>query len=208
MIPAPPRFLLFLGLLAAGSVTALAAGVAPTLAFLTGFDIGAVAFAVSMLPAFMKGDAESLRRKAAREDAGRPLAPVISAVVIAAIVLAVVSEAEAARESPVLLTVVLASLALAWTFASLVMAIHYAHLYYDGRAPEGGLLFPGGGAPDFGDFCYFAFTLSATFQVSDVQIAERRLRRLALLHGVGAFLFNIGVVALTVGVAASVLVGR
>jgi len=207
VLPAHPRFLLFLAVMAAGSAGALLERTAPVLAFLTGFDMGAAAFAVSLLPLFMKGDADSLRRGAAREDAGRPLAPVISAAVIAAIVLAVASEAQAARGSLVLLSFVLATLVLAWVFASLVMALHYAHLYYDGRTPEGGLQFPGGEAPDFGDFCYFAFTLSATFQVSDVQIAERRLRRLALLHGVGAFLFNIGVVALTVGVAASALVG-
>ena len=42
-----------------------------------------------------------------------------------------------------------------------------------------------------------------TFQVSDVQITSGRMRRLALAHGLLAFFYNIGVVALSVSVVAS-----
>ena len=44
-----------------------------------------------------------------------------------------------------------------------------------------------------------------TFQVSDVQITARKLRRLALVHGLIGFLFNTVIVALTVNIAASLL---
>jgi uncharacterized membrane protein len=44
-----------------------------------------------------------------------------------------------------------------------------------------------------------------TFQVSDVQITSRRLRRLALLHGLVSFLYNTIIVALTVNIAAGLL---
>ncbi|MEJ1978119.1 MAG: DUF1345 domain-containing protein [Acetobacteraceae bacterium] len=37
--------------------------------------------------------------------------------------------------------------------------------------------------PDYWDFVYFAFVLGMTFQVSDVQITSRKLRRLATAHG-------------------------
>ena len=71
--------------------------------------------------------------------------------------------------------------------------------------PDGGLLFPGAHPPDYWDFAYFALVLGMTFQVSDVQIASRKFRRLALLHGFLGFLFNTVILALSVNVAASLL---
>ena len=41
-----------------------------------------------------------------------------------------------------------------------------------------------------------------TFQVSDVQIVNRRLRRTALVHSVIAFFFNVFIIAISVSVAA------
>ena len=37
-----------------------------------------------------------------------------------------------------------------------------------------------------------------TFQTSDVQITSPRIRRLALVHSLAAFAFNIGVIAFTI----------
>ena len=44
-----------------------------------------------------------------------------------------------------------------------------------------------------------------TFQVSDVQITAKPLRRLATVHGLLGFLFNTVIVALTVNIAAGLL---
>ena len=41
-----------------------------------------------------------------------------------------------------------------------------------------------------------------TFQVSDVQIGERTIRRVALVHGVIAFFFNVIVIAVSVNIVA------
>ena len=71
--------------------------------------------------------------------------------------------------------------------------------------PDKGLYFPGGDAPDYWDFVYFAIVLGMTFQVSDVQITSRKLRRLATVHGLLGFLFNTVIVALTVNLAANLL---
>ncbi len=60
-------------------------------------------------------------------------------------------------------------------------------------------------SPDYWDFVYFALVLGMTFQVSDVQITSRKLRRLATVHGLIGFLFNTVIVALTVNIAASLL---
>jgi uncharacterized membrane protein len=44
-----------------------------------------------------------------------------------------------------------------------------------------------------------------TFQVSDVQIENHRLRRIALAHGVLAFFFDVVVLALIINIVAGLL---
>jgi uncharacterized membrane protein len=88
-------------------------------------------------------------------------------------------------------------------FVNIMFALHYAHDYY--AAPDAnasGLAFPGTSEPDYWDFMYFAFVLGMTFQVSDVQITSRGVRRFALMHGVLAFFFNVVIIALTVNIVA------
>ena len=88
-------------------------------------------------------------------------------------------------------------------------AFRYAHEYYalsdDGPAVDGGLIFPGEEHPDYLDFLYFALVLGMTFQVSDIAITSRKLRRLAALLGLLGFLFNTVILALTVNIAAGLL---
>jgi uncharacterized membrane protein len=96
-----------------------------------------------------------------------------------------------------------------WLMTHVVFALRYAHEFYE-TAPgrqgmAGGLQFPDDDDPDYWDFAYFALVLGMTFQVSDVQITARTLRRLATIHGLLGFLFNTVVIALTVNIAASLL---
>lgn len=67
----------------------------------------------------------------------------------------------------------------------------------------GGLEFPGDEPPDYLDFAYFSFVLGMTFQVSDVQITHRGLRRLSLVHALISFFFTTVIVALTINMLAS-----
>ncbi len=103
---------------------------------------------------------------------------------------------------------VMATLLLSWLMVHTTFAFRYAHEFYtrtDGRTFDGGLEFPRETAPDYLDFVYFALVLGMTFQVSDVQITARKLRRLATLHGLLSFLFNTVIVALTVNLAAGLV---
>jgi uncharacterized membrane protein len=112
----------------------------------------------------------------------------------------------AGRHQHVALVVI--TLALTWFVVQMVFAMRYAHEYYTatiGKAADKGLEFPGGEEPDYWDFAYFAMVLGMTFQVSDVQITSRKLRRLATVHGLMGFLFNTVLVALTVNLAANLL---
>jgi uncharacterized membrane protein len=101
------------------------------------------------------------------------------------------------------------TLVLSWTFVHTMFAIRYAHYFYgdpeaDGT-PRGGLAFPGRGHPDFWDFMYYAFVVGMTCQVSDVQVISKSMRRLTLAHGILAFFFNAGVLALAVNILATAL---
>ena len=96
---------------------------------------------------------------------------------------------------------------LSWILIQTIFAFRYAHLYYGNdeenkQVHAGGLEFPGDKKPDYLDFAYFSFVLGMTFQVSDVQITSKRLRRLSLLHGLISFLFNTFIVALTINAIA------
>lgn len=105
----------------------------------------------------------------------------------------------------------IAAIVLSWTLVHMLFSLRYAHLYYiDARKLErdkieGGLLFPGDDNPDFLDFVYFSFVIGMTCQVSDVQIASQRMRRLATLHGLIAFAFNTAILALFVNIVAGLI---
>ena len=94
---------------------------------------------------------------------------------------------------------------LSWMLLHMIFALHYAHIYYgenqDLSAPgKCGLIFPGDEAPDYLDFAYFSFVIGMTFQVSDINITGRNIRRLVLLHSIISFLFNTIIVALMISI--------
>jgi len=102
------------------------------------------------------------------------------------------------------LVIALVGMFLSWFLVHTTFSMRYAHLYYgDSEESKGsGLDFPGDDEPDFIDFAYFSFVLGMTFQVSDVEISSRRIRRLSLLHSLIAFIFNTVIVALTINALA------
>jgi len=100
----------------------------------------------------------------------------------------------------------IASVVISWWLVHTIFTLLYAHLYYDtdtddGKAKKiGGLEFPGNDEPDYLDFVYFSFVIGMTFQVSDVEIASRKIRRFALLHALISFAFNTAILALSINV--------
>jgi uncharacterized membrane protein len=100
---------------------------------------------------------------------------------------------------------------LSWFTLHVIYAVHYAHLFYDPaeRKGDGGVLggleFPGTKDPDYWDFVYFSLVIGMTCQVSDVAIESRAMRHLATAHGIISFFLNTVIVALAVGIAASLI---
>lgn len=106
------------------------------------------------------------------------------------------------------LTVTIACMFLSWALVHTIFTTRYAHLYYaDHETEDGqcaaGLDFPKEDRPDFVDFAYFSFTLGMTFQVSDIDISARKMRRLALWHCLISFGYNATIIALTVNIIGS-----
>jgi len=109
---------------------------------------------------------------------------------------------------PLDLVIAILGMFLSWFLVHTTFTMRYAHLYYGDKRKEkaekkgSGLEFPGDDEPDFVDFAYFSFVLGMTFQVSDVEISDRTIRRLSLLHSLIAFIFNTVIVALTINAVA------
>ena len=100
------------------------------------------------------------------------------------------------------------TIALSWLLMHAKFGFHYAHCYYRKYAKKGDepvFNFPGKHPPDYLDFMYFSFVIGMTSQVSDVAIETRAMRRLALLHGLISFAFNLMIVAFFINVLGAVL---
>ena len=94
---------------------------------------------------------------------------------------------------------------LSWSFIHTIFALHYAHEFYGERARKSGLKFPDDGQPDYWDFVYFSFVIGMTFQVSDVAVTHKSIRRMVVAHGALSFFFTTAIVAMTVNIAANVI---
>lgn len=107
------------------------------------------------------------------------------------------------------LLLALVTVALCWALVHTLFGLRYAHIYYrdadDSSQHVGGLEFPGTRTPDYLDFVYYSFVIGMTCQVSDVQVSERRLRRLTLVHGILSFGFNTVILALLINTVSGLI---
>lgn len=173
-------------------------------ALLLGWCGAAVAHMALTARAMISATPETIRRRAEQLDEGEAavlggsLAAAIAA--LGSVVWYLILRNADATSAEVALAI--ATIAISWTFVQSLFAVRYAHEYWQ---QDGGLDFPGKEPPDFSDFLYLAFTLGMTFQTSDVAISARNIRRLALLHAIVAFLFNVVIVATAVNLASSMV---
>lgn len=176
-------------------------------------DIGAMVYLALAIRLMIACTRESIRKRAARQDDS---AIVILVLILVAIglgfwaILGVLGEAKrAAGPTTALLTLLAAvTILLSWLVTQVVFTFHYAHEYYrpeGGGEHAGGLVFPEDKQPDYWDFFYFATSIGAASQTSDVAIRSKRLRRLVTLHAVISFFFNTAVLALAINIGASLI---
>lgn len=187
------------------------AGDWPTRA-LIGWDCGILVYLILTLPGLWTCDVESIRKRAAEEDEGAFAILLMSIFATCASLAAIVFELGAAKEAEgwqAVEHVVIAMLTimLSWTFVHTIFSFHYAHEYYGERRDGkiGGLKFPEDNRPDYRDFIYFSLVIGMTSQVSDVAVTSKVIRRMATVHGVLSFFFNLTVLALTVNLVSNLI---
>jgi uncharacterized membrane protein len=194
---------------AAGATTALLVATAFPLFGLAvhivaGWDAGGLVMLGLAWWLILTADAEEMRARAAQVDPGSrsvSLTVIFGSVfsLFAAVVVMGHAEHLAPSEAAlaILSTLCLGAVLISWLLVHTAYTLRYAHLYYrDDDDGVGGLEFPGREPPDAFDFAYFAFTLGMCFQVSDVTITSRSIRRAALGHALLSFLFNTAIIAL------------
>ena len=185
-----------------------------------GWDAAALSMGALAWLLIFRADANRTRHHAAQDDPGRRAVWIIAilasgfSLFATAVVLRGARMCAAEARTPFVVLCLLA-VASAWSLTHTAYTLRYAHLYYrdDGNG-EGGLTFPNDppvrgeppppdDPPAYIDFAYFAFTIGMCFQVSDVQITSRLIRRAVTAHAVLSFTYNTAILA----TAVSLIVG-
>lgn len=211
------RMLRLHGALLSGLALAiLIAAVAPgdwrwTVRLAAGWDAGVALFlALTFVRLARTRSIDAIRARAADlDEAGSAVLP-LSLLAAGASMVVVISETASASSGTTAAIEALLTLgteALSWLFIHVIFSLHYAHRFYapDKDGDRAGLIFPGEDAPDYWDFLHFALIIGVASQTADIQIADRRLRRLATVHSVTAFVFNTVLVALAVNLAVGLI---
>lgn len=175
------------------------------------WDVFAISYIVTGWIVFYNRTIEELRTWARVDDGSRifvsffvVLASIASLVIV---LLLMLSKEVSGGSKMIYLPVAITGMLASWVMVHTTLTFHYANLYYDDDGTDitkhaGGLEFPGEKHPDYIDFAYFSFVIGMTFQVSDVEISRRVIRRTALAHGLLSFALNTFVVALTINLIA------
>ena len=180
--------------------------------FIIGWNVGACLYLLLAARMMFWSTHERIRDRALQQDDGRIV--ILALVVMAAFMsigaivaeLAVVKDMQGSmRYAHISLTVL--TILSSWAFTQVMFALHYAHDYYvaELRGNAVGLDFPGGHAPDYGDFLYFSCVIGTSGQTADVNFTSRTMRRTGLVHCVLAFFFNTTLLALAINIASGLL---
>ena len=179
---------------------------------LIAWNVGAWAF-LALVAHMWSAPKADARVDSRPEDEGREVLLVLAVVAGIAAIGAIVWELGPVRQMAPWaktehLLLVGATILSAWTFIHVMFALHYAGAYYepaDDGGICGGLKFPGGAEPDWGEFAYQAFVIGCAFATADVNVTTTQLRRVVLAHSIVAFAFNTVIVALTINIAAGLI---
>jgi uncharacterized membrane protein len=185
-----------------------------TVRYVAAFDAGAVILLAFDWGYALRSNAAHTEHRASQEDPGRDIVTLLLLLCVAAglaSAVVILGKGAAVPQSGrgIALAFGIAAVALGWFIIHSTFIFRYAHLYYydsdkDGTAQRG-LEFPGTTEPDDYDFAYFSFVIGMTFQVSDIQITDPGVRRVALVHALISFGYNTAILALGVNLASSLL---
>jgi uncharacterized membrane protein len=201
------KFLAALVLGLAGYFTADALTGASRFSLLAGWDLFALTYITISVSVFVRVPQRRIRERCSDEDLRSWLLFLLVIVACVAGLVTVTSLLGTRDEwnvpSWLGSLVGIGAIAFSWIMVHTSFTFRYAHLYYgdDNRKfaqHARGLAFPEEEEPDYFDFAYFSFVIGMTFQVSDIVITAKGVRRLALVHSLISFVFNTVVIALTI----------
>jgi uncharacterized membrane protein len=193
------------GAIAAGAAAVL--GATWSVAVLLGWDTLTLIFLVWVWKTIITRDAKATERLALAEDDSRAAADAViigaSLASLVAIVFTLAQAAKASGSNAVLLAALaVVSIVFGWAAIQTTFTLMYAHLYYG--SPKGGIDFEDG-EPDYRDFAYTAFTIGMTYQVSDTQISQKRLRHIVIRHALLSFVFGTTIIAVAINAVANLI---
>lgn len=179
------------------------------------YDAGALTLLLWHWEIIWRTDAEATKRHAAEQDPGRDIVLVLTLIAVgfgfvaAFAILGRGPHDRVAQHTAFLYVLGFGAVVLGWVQIHTDLSFRYAHLYYRDRdldkESDRGLTFPGNEEPNYMDLAYFSFVVGMTFQVSDVQITAKTIRRLVLAHGLVSFAYNTAILALVVNVVSGLL---
>ena len=175
---------------------------------LAGWDAGLALYLVMAAWMMARSPVAEIRRHSEAQDEGAfalMVLTVAAAMASLGAIFAVLARDGSNEPPPGSYALAIATVILSWAFIHTIFALRYAHEFYGAGERANGLKFPGDNKPDYWDFAYFSFVIGMTFQVSDVAVTNKWIRRSAVAHGVLSFFFNTTVVALTVNMAANAI---
>lgn len=146
----------------------------------------------------------TIAKKAQQEDGSQLFVSLFIIVVtlscFISVLMIIISTKEKQLDNSFIIIICMFAMLASWCLVHTIYTFHYARLYYENDSNGSGLEFPGDDKPDYMDFAYFSFVMGCTFQVSDVGISSKKIRRVALFHGLLSFALNTFVVALTINI--------
>jgi uncharacterized membrane protein len=179
---------------------------------LLGWDAAVIVYLLTTWALFLKAPEAEVRSRAAQEDEGVPVLLLIILAAIVASLAAVVDAMIAAKDAAsaakaIIATSAGATLILSWLLLQSVFVLHYAHRHFGDGSGKPGIQFPGEQPSGYMDFAYLAFSVGATFQVSDNSILTSKLRKLVTAHAATAYFYNTAILALGINIIASLIGG-
>ncbi|MDO9414204.1 MAG: DUF1345 domain-containing protein [Pseudolabrys sp.] len=183
---------------------------------LIGWDAALIIYLIWTYSMMWHAEVAHIRERAAEEDEGAGFILLLSIASTAASLVAIAFALGGIKSGdggvlpggvPAHVVLAVSTILLSWTFVHTIFTFHYAHEHYshghDGVI--GGLEFPHDKQPDYRDFLYFSLVIGMTSQTSDVNICSKVQRRMAAVHGVLSFFFNLTVLALTVNMLSNLI---
>jgi uncharacterized membrane protein len=169
-------------------------------ALIIGWNVAALAFLAAIWPMIRRAGGAATRKLSVVEDETRAFATVLLLIASVASLLGVLVALHLAGGSAgtgrvLLIALAVSTVIVSWTVINTVFVLRYAHLYF--ALPDNAIDFGStdGQTPDYRDFAYLAFTIGMTYQVSDTNLHQRRIRRTVLVHALISYLFGVVIVS-------------